>query len=121
VSLAHQGLPDLSRWPEQFASWANASYVVRGVEVSMTGTLVATTHLSVPALDQPLPLRPMARGIQVAWDLRRRRRRPLTSDERGAYERLVDERPRGEVTVTGPLRLVRGRPVLSVRVVDAGS
>ena len=121
VSLAHQGLPDLSRWPEQFASWANASYVVRGVEVSMTGTLVATTHLGVPALDQPLPLRPMARGIQLAWDLRRRRRRPLTSDERGAYERLVAERPRGEVTVTGPLRLVRGRPVLSVRVVDVGS
>jgi hypothetical protein len=94
---------------------------VRGVEVSMTGTLVATTHLGVPALDQPLPLRPMARGIQVAWDLRRRRRRPLTPDEREAYERLVAERPRGEVTVTGPLRLVRGRPVLSVRVVDAGS
>ncbi|MDD7920664.1 galactose oxidase-like domain-containing protein [Actinomycetospora callitridis] len=121
VSLAHQGLPDLSQWPEQFASWANASYVVRGVEVSMTGTLVATTHLGVPALDQPLPLRPMVRGSQLAWDLRRRRRRPLTPDERGAYERLVAERPRGEVTVTGPLRLVRGRPVLSVRVVDAGS
>lgn len=124
VSLAHQGLPDLARWPEQFASWANASYAVRGVEVTLTGTLVqrdATPHLSVPTLERSLPLRPMVRGIQLAWDLRRRRRRPLTPDERGAYGRLVGGRPRGPVTVTGPLRLLRGREVLSVRAVDAGS
>ncbi|GAA4862540.1 galactose oxidase-like domain-containing protein [Actinomycetospora straminea] len=113
VTLTHRGLPDLVGWPEQFARWANASYFFRGVEVTVTGTLV-DGDLSLEA-GGTVPLRPVRPGTQLSWDLRRRRRRPLTTREREAHRRLVELRPRGAVSVTGPLLLVRGRPVLSVR------
>jgi galactose oxidase len=120
VHLTHQGLPDLTRWPAQFAQRANASYSVRGVEVTVTGAVVddgTRLHLDSPALPRPLPLRRLRSGTQLAWDLKRRRRRPLTADQRDAYARLIDfhrEHKASSVSVTGPLHLVRGRPVLSV-------
>ena len=120
VHLTHQGLPDVARWPAQFARWANASYTMRGVEVTLTGTLVddhAGLSLISPGLERPLQLRRLRPGVQLAWDIRRRRSRPLTVEQRDAYVRLLELRGRNAgatVTVTGPLRLVRGHPVLSV-------
>lgn len=120
VYLTHQGLPDLTRWPTQFAQWANASYSLRGVEVSLTGTLVddhTGLRLAAPSLQRPLPLRRLRPGSQLSWDIRRRRRRPLTTKQRNAYVRLLDlhrQHTNLTVTVSGPLHLVQGSLVLSV-------
>lgn len=113
--LDHDGLPDLDAWPARFAEWVGASYAWRGVEVTLTGTVTGGV-LHAPGLDGPLPLRPLRPGTQLAWDVRRRRRRPPTAAERDAFTRVPEE---GEVTVTGPLRRTRGRGrALSVRVVE---
>ncbi|GAA4902633.1 galactose oxidase-like protein [Actinomycetospora succinea] len=123
VVLTHRGLPDLASWPGQLAARANASYVLRGVEVTLRGSLggdPGDPHLTSPDLAEPLRLHRIAPGHHVPWDLRRRRRRSLTADERDAHRRLLAvraDRPGTTVTVTGPLRLVRGRAVLSVRTV----
>ena len=83
VYLTHAGLPDLDRWPAEIARWANASYAFRGVEVTLTGTLVEEPTgpiLTAPGLPRPLPLRRLRPGTHLAWDIRRRRRRPTTHE-----------------------------------------
>jgi len=39
VFLKHGGLPELDKWPEEFARTANGSYLFRGVEITLSGTV----------------------------------------------------------------------------------
>ncbi len=59
VYLTHQGLPDLDRWPDQIARWANGSYDFRGVEVTIAGTVNERNgilDLTAPTLPTPVQL-----------------------------------------------------------------
>jgi hypothetical protein len=117
VRLDHAGLPDLDEWPAEFGRTAGASYTLRGVEVTLAGEVVRVRDglaLAAPGLTEPIPLRPLRSGGQLAWDVRRRRRRPTTAEERGAHDRL---RAGTRTTVTGPLRHGRRGWTLAVRTI----
>jgi hypothetical protein len=111
VYLHDQSLPDLDSWPEQLASSANASYDFRGVEVTVTGTVVkhdGILRLSVPFFDAPVKLMSLEQGAKLQWDHHARKVRDLTSDERDAYRKLetrYQDLDGGDrlIHVTGPL------------------
>jgi hypothetical protein len=108
--LVDDRLPDLDHWRREFARFANASYSLRGIEVTLTGAaeqidgqiwLEATT-------DRPaVRLAPLDPGNKVQWDLSTRAPLPLESDEASAYARLQRElagpSAPAAVAVTGPL------------------
>ncbi|MGH3927484.1 MAG: galactose oxidase early set domain-containing protein, partial [Pseudonocardiaceae bacterium] len=105
VYLQDQGLPDLDRWPDQIAHWANGSYDFRGVEATVTGTVRdqdGMLQLTGPSLDGPVTLMPLEQGTKLQWDLQTGRAQEATNDELDAYHRLR-ERPLESVRVTGPL------------------
>lgn len=111
VYLRDQTLPDLDKWPGQFARWANGSYTFRGVEVTLTGTVAAhdgsllvTGHFSA----SPVTLMPFTRDLKLQWDFRTGSVREVTSEEQDAYqslERACQDRENGSMQfrVTGPL------------------
>lgn len=123
VYLHHQGLPDLDRWPEQIAHWANGSYDFRGVEVTVTGAVGehdGALQLTGPSLDAPVKLMPLGQGMKLQWDHRTSSVRDATSDELDAYQNLEsahqDLRGGNEpVRVTGPLAKTDAGWVLYVR------
>jgi hypothetical protein len=124
VYLGDEGLPDLARWPEEFAKATNGSYDFRGVEVTITGTVQQrneTLHLTGPSLE--LTLKPLVPGVKVQWDPDTRETRPVTDDELAAYPQ-VEARYRdrtGEAVpmrVTGPLTRTDTEWILYVRVVE---
>jgi hypothetical protein len=123
VYLHDQGLPDLDRWPEQLARWANGSYDFRGVEVTVTGTIAeqdGVLWLSGPSFDAPVQLMPLAQGVKLQWDLQTRSVIETTSDELSAYENLERrfrglEGGGGPVQVTGPLSKTAAGWMLYVR------
>ena len=82
----------------------------------LTGVVTARAgglDLTAAGLEHPLPLRALGPGMQLAWD-RRRRRRPVTPDERSAFSRLEDDAG-AAVTVTGPLVQSHGTWSVAVR------
>jgi hypothetical protein len=121
--LRDQGLPDLDRWPEQFAEWANRSYDFRGVEVEIAGTLreeAGELQLIGPAFHAPARLLPLAQGIKVQWDYATRKPQEGTSDELQAYDNLRQQLQSGwdagkPVRITGPLTKTAAGWILYVR------
>jgi hypothetical protein len=108
------GLPDLDRWPEEFAAWANRSYDFRGVEVEIAGTL------GEEALPSPVRVLPLAQGTKVQWDYEVRKPQGATSDELQAYDNLRQqlqvERDTGKlVRATGPLTKTAAGWILYIR------
>ena len=125
VYLTDQGLPDLDRWPEQIARWANGSYDFRGVEVTITGTVTESDgalNLTGPALPAPVQLLVLPPGEELPWDLESRHIRPASNNERDAHRQLL-QRCRQldadlQIRVTGPLRKMSNRWSLFVRTAD---
>jgi hypothetical protein len=121
--LRDQGLPDLDRWPEEFAAWANRSYDFRGVEVEIAGTLreeAGELELIGAALPSPVRLLPLAQGMKVQWDYATRKPQEPTSDELQAYDSLRQQWQSGQdaakpVRVTGPLTRTAAGWILYVR------
>jgi hypothetical protein len=121
--LRDQGLPDLDRWPEEFAEWANRSYDFRGVEVKVAGTLreeAGELELIGPTFPAPVRLLPLAQGMKVQWDYAARKPQEATSGELQAYDnlrlQLQSQRDPGKpVRVTGPLTKTAVEWILYVR------
>jgi galactose oxidase len=120
--LNHDGLPDLERWPAEFARAANGSYGWRGVEVTLEGTITFDgAHLTFSAdRDRAgVTLAPLQADDKVQLDTENGIRRPLPVHEMAAYEDLA-RRMRStpgplQATVTGPLINTNGGFVLQVR------
>jgi galactose oxidase len=123
VYLRDQSLPALDSWPDQLASSANASYDFRGVEVTVTGTVVKQNgilRLTGPSFDAPVKLMSLEQGTKLQWDHRARKVKDLTSDERDAYRNLKTryqdiEDEDGLIQVTGPLTKTDTGWILHVR------
>jgi galactose oxidase len=103
VFLGNAGLPDLDAWPDQLARSANGSYVFRGVEITVDGTVERQGDdvVLVDAFRPPIRLRPLEPGQELAWDLTNRGPRAASDEERAAFSRLAD-RIGDNVQVTGP-------------------
>jgi galactose oxidase len=119
VHLEDGRLPALDRWQEQFASSANGSYRLRGVEVELTGVVGGAAGALV--LDRgdvrpPLRLVPLDPGAVVQWDVSAGSPATAAPEELAAHEQLGAGMT---ATVTGPLTMEGAEYVLGVRSVSA--
>jgi hypothetical protein len=110
VFLRDRGLPHVRTWHRQFRRVANGTYELRGVEVSVRGTVRERSgRLIIESRDarRELALVPLAAGEKVQWSRTTRASKPLLGGEALAFEALsaaVGAAADGvHVTVTGPL------------------
>jgi hypothetical protein len=123
VFLEDERLPALDRWDDQFRHMVNGTYELRGVEVSLNGTIEAQDGqlLLNRGYDRsPVQLAPLAATDKIQWNNAARTPKTVEAAEAIAYERLAAESkklPHGQrVTVTGPLKLTESGYQLEVRV-----
>jgi hypothetical protein len=126
VYLDHDGLPNLNAWQKQFAHVANGTHFLRGVEVTLHGTVEihGGKMLSMERNDvrPAVLLQPIEGRDKIAWDAANRSPQPLGPDERDSFAMLL-ARVRGaggtlDAVVTGPLTLLGDAFVLEVRKVQ---
>ena len=127
VFLVDDRLPPLDRWDEQFRRIVNDSYVLRGVEISLRGTIEARDGVFVLAgvgRRPPVELAPLDPGGKIQWDPAAGGTggpQAVEPGEASAYDTLTrspgatDARP---LTVTGPLHQTEAGYRLQVRLVE---
>jgi len=117
VHLEDGRLPRLDRWEKQFAASANGSYLLRGVEVQLSGVVRTDNGSLVIDSGRPRPpvrLAPLGSADKVQWNLEAGIPAAATDAESAAYEQLAD----GKIaTVTGPLTATLSGYELKVRMV----
>jgi hypothetical protein len=121
VRLKHDGLPDVVKWPKQFNTMVGQAHSFRGVEVTVSASVVTTDGklvLKMPGLKQELTLAPLENKLQ--WNFKKRAARQPEPDEQMAYRELAaaQRKARGrdiQAEVTGPLRQTEKGLVLEVR------
>jgi galactose oxidase len=123
VFLTGDGLPDIDSWKVTFRNMAKGSYDFRGAEVTLSGRVgLENGGLRLFGSGWSIQLGTLRGADKIQWDGARRRSTEPTSDERGAYNRVLDRvRASGEVqsiVITGPLRNESGEHRLLVRVVS---
>jgi hypothetical protein len=119
-------LPDLERWPEQFARTANGTYLFRGAEVTIQGQVqekLGELFLTGNSERPEVALAPLQASARIQWDHKRGVRKPFEGNEEVAYANLVAKKRNAtamsKVTVTGPLSQTDAGFVLQVRVFKA--
>jgi galactose oxidase len=124
VFLDNNGVPPISDWDGEFHRLVNESYVIRGFEVTVSGSVRARNgglELSNGDFAEPLPLVPLRRKVQ--WDRATRLAEPASAQEAAAYATLAAElQSTGERTfsITGPLLQTDAGLQLQVRLARAG-
>ena len=120
--LEDDRLPALDRWEEQFQKIVNGTYEMRGVEVTLKGTITlegGRLLLAGRGRRPPVPLKALHAYEKIQWNHRERERKPLEPSEAGAYNALVAAvaalAPGHVVTVTGPLKRAETDYELHVR------
>jgi hypothetical protein len=120
VILKHEGLPVLDVWPRQFAEVVGEVFILRGVEVTVKGTIEGegeALRVRVPGVKEALFLGQLRDKLQ--WNFRKRAARQPEPDEANAWKQLVAVKKKAdvlEVTLTGPLRKTdKGAFALQVR------
>jgi galactose oxidase len=121
VRLKHGRLPDIDKWPKQFAAVVGEVFIFRGVEVTARGTVEGKGDkllLRVPGVKEPIPLAPLRNKLQ--WNFRKGAARQPEPDERRAWKGLAAGKRKAkagtfQVEVTGPLRRSGKKLVLEVR------
>jgi galactose oxidase len=110
VFLKDDALPDLDIWRREFAHIANASYTLRGIEITLSGTVEHANGLLrlVGNVNRPsVLLAPLAASNKVQWNFATKSNWPLEPDEETAYSRLQQKlmgpAPPISATVTGTL------------------
>jgi galactose oxidase len=110
VYLEDDGLPALDHWDDQFRRMVHQAYELRGVEVTLTGTIEARNGVFVLAGEgrrPPVQLIPLDPGGKIQWDPATQGPQAAEPGEAGAYgtltrsARAAGARP---LTITGPLR-----------------
>jgi galactose oxidase len=111
VFLSDDRLPDLDVWRREFARIANASYSLRGIEMTLSGAIEEKDGLLRLIGNQTRPtvlLAPLDADNKVQWDFATKSNWPLEPDEATAYGRLKQllndpKRQDASVSVTGTL------------------
>ena len=92
VYLEDDRLPALDHWDEQFRQMVHDTYLLRGVEVTLTGTIEARDGVLVLAGEggrAPVTLTPLRPGQKVQWDRAAASPEPLRDGEAEAYITLL--------------------------------
>ena len=124
VYLDDDRLPPLDQWDRQFRQMVHDTYLLRGAEVTLNGTVEAhdgVLILSGEGRRPPVTLTPLGPGRKVQWDRVAASPEPLRESEATAYSMLLrsSQRPHaGRVTVTGPLSQTQAGYLLQVRLVE---
>jgi galactose oxidase len=130
------GLPDLEEWPAQFAATANGTYLLRGVELELSGAVEAGSaglFLEATSSRPAVALAPLQACAKIQWDHSAREPRPFHHGEKGAFDRLAHAQRAVtnhafanqsvavlQATITGPLSKTAAAFVLQVREFKAG-
>jgi hypothetical protein len=124
VFLAHERLPPIDKWEEEFRAIVNGRYQLRGVEVTVhgvaryrSGQLLLVAEGERPAMT----LGPLTASKKVQYNHAADASREPESEEANAYERLRDLTSNtGErrVGVTGPLERMGNGYHLFVRAFE---
>jgi galactose oxidase len=122
--LTDNGLPSLNRWENQFREMVHQTYELRGVEVTLTGTVETRNDMLVLVGDDPRPpveLVPLAPDGKIQWDPATRGPQAAEPREAAAYDTLT--RSAGKVgaqplALTGPLHQTQVGYRLQVRMVE---
>jgi galactose oxidase len=121
--MKEPGLPDVEKLRKEFTALMGGNYVVRGIEITLKGTLEVkegVLHLTseTPALS--LPLAKLEHKLQ--WNYHKQRARGPEDEERVAYQELLEKvrfsgATKTKAAVTGPLHTSApgAAPVLEVR------
>ena len=124
VYLQDDRLPALDHWDDQFRRMVRQSYVLRGVEVTVKGTIQAQDGglvLADEGYRPPVELAPLDPGGKIQWDPATGGPQAAEPGEMAAYDTLahsseaVGGRP---LTVTGPLHQTGAEYRLQVRLVE---
>lgn len=128
VYLKQDVLPDIDVWRREFETVANAQYVMRGIEMTLSG-LVAKRQLGAAeqlalagtSTRPELFLAPFQAASKIEWDMVEKAPKPMSDAEAGAYERLfaaLADHPAGVTAqVTGRLQK-HGDHIFSLDVRD---
>ena len=126
VFLDDDRLPDLDIWRGEFASIANASYSLRGIEMTLAGPVEQLTSeltLKGSASRPSVLLAPLKAEHKIQWDFITKSNWPLEPGEAMAHaklrQRLQDKSPPHTITVTGPILKTQSGFVLEVRAFEA--
>ena len=95
VYLKHDILPDIDVWRSEFSSTANGSYIMRGIEMTLSGLVTKKTvdtgeQLTLAGTDtrSKLVLESFQENHQIKWDLKAEAPKPITDEEAAAYKQL---------------------------------
>ena len=130
VYLKKDVLPNIDVWRREFQKVANGSYVLRGIEVTLAGTVTRKRvgndeHFTIvdDSNKAEVVLAQLQEGNKVQWDRETGKPQSSTSEEAAAFARLseaVTQHEEGlKLEVTGPLQKKdAGNSLLEVRKWD---
>jgi hypothetical protein len=127
VFLSDDTLPDIDVWRREFARVVNASYSIRGIEMTLSGIIEDTNGQLRLVGNQTRPtvlLAPLDAANKVQWDFATKSIWPLEPAEATAYDRLKQllsdpKRQNTSITVTGTLLKNQNGFFLEVRAFTA--
>jgi Galactose oxidase, central domain len=122
--LADDRLPPLHTWDEQLHRIVNGTYEIRGVEVTVRGSIDQDDgQYFLTGTDRRPPVRLVPLAEKIQWDHLARSLKPPQGPEIRAYDDLIiryrDAGDTEPVTVTGPLTQTDGGYHLHVRLLEA--
>jgi hypothetical protein len=123
VRMKEGALPDLDAWDRAFRDFVGESLKIRGVELTVVGTVVEVGGKPALRLEDGKTLVLIPLGRKVQWDPKRNVEQQATPDERDAHRRLISRHSSKQggpprVKVTGPFEspVSKGEePTLMVR------
>ena len=123
VQLKECALPDLEVWERNFRDFVGESIAIRGVEVTVVGTVVEVAGKPALRIEGGKTLRLTPLEHKVQWDPKRKAEQNATTEEREAHSRLINHAKLqpgrlARVSITGPLKRANSNgegPTLTVR------
>ena len=124
IYLEDDRLPALDHWDDQFRRMVRQTYVLRGVEVTLNGTIEARDGVLLLASEgrrPPVELAPLDPGGKIQWDPAAASPQAAEPGEASAYNTLARSSAATDarrLTVTGPLQQTGAGYRLQVRMVE---
>ncbi|KAI9691258.1 MAG: hypothetical protein M1820_009816 [Bogoriella megaspora] len=95
VYLKKDTLPDIDVWRKEFEKTANGSYVIRGIEMTLSGVVTKKhagadeqlTLAGTPTRPE-VALAPFQASSKIEWDRKAHAPKPMSDAEAGAYAKL---------------------------------